>query len=739
MRVVSRAVNAPGGVYYAVCKVEFRGSSPNGSSSKLKDRNLFLSFYFKGKPRSPFQKLLRGLKRRTRWFKVKREIEFVRLVGLSQTVRFIASRLRGEKTVEIRVPEVRTPLTCRTSGADRWTLWHVFGRQHFDMPERWSPRLIVDGGANVGYASVYFAGKYPDARIVAVEPNSENCALFDKNCAPYPNVELVRGALWPTSANLVIENPDARSHAFRVSEVPSPTDRSFRGFTIADILKRSEGRRIDLLKLDVEGSEEQLFSSNYDNWIGRVERMMVETHGPGRRKIVSATAKEKGFSTSRIGEYTVLEKGTEPATEEKLLGDSVEHLHGPEEITYGEDELVVVCVVRDGRHYVESFVDHYFSMGVKHIVFLDNNSTDGTVEALKNYDNVTVLRTELPYKAPGISVGNGWTREVLFKQYLVSRFGGENRWCLCVDMDELFDYPYSDVMSLDSLLRYLTGKSYTAVAAQMLDMFSDEPLSGRSNDLDGPLKTSYRFYDVSNMRIRSLKSLRNHKGNDFDSDDIEAFSGGIRQSIFGHRPFLTKYPLVFDDGKTKPMAGGSHRVGNARIADLTGVLLHYKLLNEHFHAQVEQAVREEHRLQGSFVYKIYKETLDREPVLQVKSDTARELNSVNDLLEDQLLVVSDDYVSWVNAEEERNASSDSDSSPLDSGKRDRVRALGRQREERRLRDRRRLIELEAEQRRLSRENRILKEQLQGVRSSRGWRFLGRVNRIIKKVSRTTGP
>ena len=703
---------------------------------------MFLSVHQKGTRGARRRKLVRGIKRRIRWFKVKREIEFVRLVGLSQTLRFISARLRGEKTVELKVPGARTLLTCRTSGADRWTLWHVFGRQHFDMPEHWSPRLIVDGGANVGYASVYFAGKYPDARIISIEPNRENCALFDKNCAPYPNVELVRGALWSSDTALVIENPDARSHAFRVVEVPAspPTAGSFKGFTVADILARSGEKQVDLLKLDIEGSEEQLFASNYEGWIRSVQRMMVETHGPRRREVVSATAKACGFSVSRTEEYMVLEKGTEPVTtEERLLHDSVEHLHGPKEITYDEDELIVVCVVRDGRHYVESFVDHYLSLGVKHIVFLDNNSSDGTVEALKTYDNVTVLRTELPYKAPGISVGNGWTREVLFKQYLISRFGGEDRWCLCADIDELFDYPYSDVIGLDSLLRYLTGKSYTAVAAQMLDMFSDEPLSGRSDAPDRPLKTAYRFYDVSNMRIRSLKSLRNHRNNKFDSDDIEAFSGGIRESLFGHRPFLTKYPLVFGDGETKPMNNGSHRVGNARVADFTGVLLHYKLLNEHFHAQVEQAVREEHRLQGSFVYKIYKETLDRDVALQVKRDTARELESVNDLLEDQLLVVSDDYVNWANAEEERSAASDPDSPSLASRKQERIEALRVRREERRLRDRRRLISLELEQRRLNKENRALKEQLQGVRSSKGWRLLGIANRIARKVLRAPGP
>ena len=645
-------------------------------------------------------------------------------MGFSQMIRFILGRLRGANVVELRVRGIRTPLLCRTSGADRWTLWHVFGREHFDISPDYSPRLIVDGGANVGYASISFATKYPGARVIAIEPNAENCTLFRKNCAAYPNIELVQGALWSSSTDLVIENPDARSHAFRVVEIPSPTDQSFKGFTVGDILARSGRPHVDLLKLDVEGSEEQLFSSNYEAWIDHVQRMMVETHGKKRRRVVNVTAKKCGFSVSKSGEYTVLEKQTprrgseheeRVMKENQLLERSIEHLHGPEEIAYEKDELVVVCIVRDGRHYVEPFVDHYFSLGVKHIVFLDNDSEDGTVEALENHDNVTVLRTKLPYKAPGSSVGNGWTREVLFKQYLISRFGGENRWCLCADIDELFDYPYSDVVGLDSMLRYLTGKSYTAVAAQMLDMFSDAPLSGHAGDRDEPFKDAYRFYDVSKITRRSAKGSPRHRSNEFDGDAVEVFFGGIRESIFGHRAVLTKFPLVFNDGETRPLDGSSHRVTNARIADFTGVLLHYKLLDEHFHAQVEQAVREEHRLQNSAVYKIYKDTLDREPALMVKRDTAREMKSTNDLVEDRVLTVSEDYVNWVDVEEEKSLLQDAPQGEgrelaetlLDSRRRERLMTLKSQKLEQQLLNSRM---------RLRRENRILKQQLQGVRS-----------------------
>src|ERR671910_98973 len=171
-----------------------------------------------------------------------------------------------------------------------------------------------------------------------------------------------------------------------------------------------------------------------------------------------------------------------------ILYNNVEHVHGPEEVTIGPDELVVLCVVRDGRPYVRSFVEHYTSMGVKHLVFLDNGSTDGTVEALKKYQNVTVLRTELSFKA----------YQYPMKQYLIERFGW-GRWSLYVDIDELFDYPYSDIIGLDSLLGYLNDNSYTAVVTQMLDMFPEEPLSDVSSEEDEPLKERHRFYDISNV------------------------------------------------------------------------------------------------------------------------------------------------------------------------------------------------------------------------------------------------
>ena len=329
----------------------------------------------------------------------------------------------------------------------------------------------------------------------------------------------------------------------------------------------------------------------------------------------------------------------------QIVHPTVEHVHGPEEVAYEADELIVLCLVRDGRPYVRSFVEHYSSMGVKHLVFLDNGSIDGTVEVLTEYDNVTVLRTELPYR------GN----HGLMLRYLVERFG-QGRWSLCVDIDELFDYPYSDVVGLGSLLRYLNSNSYTAVVAHMLDMFPEKPLSGRAGNLDEPLKELHRFYDISDLRRKNIEEHpRCPPDNTYGRDDIAAFSGGVRLSAFGVNTFLTKHPLVFMDGKVKPVIG-PHWCSNARVADFTGVLLHYKFLDEYLQKQAEKAVREEHRkVKGTAWYKTILEALDRPAGLSITTDASRELKSVNDLVGTQFVSVSRQYMRFVESEVQRNA------------------------------------------------------------------------------------
>jgi Glycosyl transferase family 2 len=336
---------------------------------------------------------------------------------------------------------------------------------------------------------------------------------------------------------------------------------------------------------------------------------------------------------------------------EQIAGFEVERVLGPEEIPCKKDELIVLCLVRDGEPWVRSFIEHYFSLGAKHILFLDNDSTDDTVSVASEYDNVTLLRTKLPF---GADV-EGTEGQNLMRRYLIERFG-RNRWSLCVDIDELFDYPYSDIIGLDSLLGYLNSKSYTAVTAQMLDMFPEKLSVNSAQEIVTELKDEYRFYDISKIE-RSTTNKDKHaiRNNIVESDEVAVgIRGGIRANVFGYKPLLTKYPLLFSDGTLEHLS--VHAVRNARVFDLTCVLFHYKFyafaLQDYWYKTIEFK-----RGRSRFMerrYAKYVEVLEKHPELHLRADSSREIAGVNDLLENGFLVASKDFIDWVNVEEEES-------------------------------------------------------------------------------------
>jgi hypothetical protein len=164
------------------------------------------------------------------------------------------------------------------------------------------------------------------------------------------------------------------------------------------------------------------------------------------------------------------------------------HIFGKKRIDYANDELVVVSLVKNAEIYIQSFVEHYIRLGVKHIVILDNGSSDYTIDIAATWLQVSGLSCDLPFR----------NYNLLMRQQLIQRFEKKNRWVLCVDIDEFFDYPYSDQISLNALLRYLTNEKYTTMVAYMLDMFSDQAISD-INYSNGNIREKFPYYDISSI------------------------------------------------------------------------------------------------------------------------------------------------------------------------------------------------------------------------------------------------
>ena len=314
-----------------------------------------------------------------------------------------------------------------------------------------------------------------------------------------------------------------------------------------------------------------------------------------------------------------------------LLRASVRHLHGPRKIAYKMDELIVLCVVRNGALHVRSFIEHHQVLGVKHIVLLDNGSTDETVELARRFDRVTILQTRRPYRK----------YETVMKRYLVRRFSS-GRWNLLADIDELFDYPFSEVLDVRALLTYLNTNSYTAVLVQMLDLFSDIPLRELKSAPSDSLKERYRYYDVSNIEKRA------YRHGTPANPDIKGHFGGIRKSIFGTDNGLTKAALICLSPELVPFVVFHHHA-NAAIADFTCVLQHYPFVSS-FAEKVREAVQtDRYRVSAADEYQKYWARLEEHPELDLKRPTARRFEGVNKLVDDGFLVVSTEYRRWVEA------------------------------------------------------------------------------------------
>jgi FkbM family methyltransferase len=144
--------------------------------------------------------------------------------------------------------------------------------------------------------------EYPKAKIIAIEPDPGNLAQLAKNCAGYRNLIVEPHALWTHRTRLSITNPEEGSNAFQVAEDPDGTITSV---SIPDILERHSIEAIDLLKVDIEGSEIEVFS-DCEAWLPKVRALLVETHDnlrPGTKEAVQKATKGRMAFKRMVGEY----------------------------------------------------------------------------------------------------------------------------------------------------------------------------------------------------------------------------------------------------------------------------------------------------------------------------------------------------------------------------------------------------------------------------------------------------
>lgn len=183
------------------------------------------------------------------------------------------------------------PMYLRVRSSDTALFTEIIKQKSYNWNPPKPPKMIVDAGANVGLASIWFANRFPESRIVAIEPDPDNYRMLRKNTVAYPQIALLNAALWGSAASLDMDYSAQSTAGWQVRESGNG---KVQGVTMSEVMSMYGLDHIDLLKVDIEGSEKEVFESS-TVWINRVGSILIELHDrfkPGCGKAVFSATRD---------------------------------------------------------------------------------------------------------------------------------------------------------------------------------------------------------------------------------------------------------------------------------------------------------------------------------------------------------------------------------------------------------------------------------------------------------------
>jgi FkbM family methyltransferase len=184
------------------------------------------------------------------------------------------------------------PMSIRPGTDDAKTAIDNIVREEWGRfePEQ-EPQLMIDGGAYIGDSAAYFLSRFSALNVIALEPDPFTYRALTKNLAPYgARVKTLNSGLYSHEGTIRFSGEQT------AAAISDNGDREISVTTIPALLEEGAISHVDILKLDIEGAEEPIFSSMPERWLKYVDWLMIEFHSDRGESTISSILKQNGFT-----------------------------------------------------------------------------------------------------------------------------------------------------------------------------------------------------------------------------------------------------------------------------------------------------------------------------------------------------------------------------------------------------------------------------------------------------------
>lgn len=209
----------------------------------------------------------------------------------------LAPSTQGPIYLDLSIGPLRRRVGVRPYTGDVFILYEVFAFEAYFLPvAEVTPEtvhVIVDCGANIGLTSLYFSAHYPNAKILAIEPDPANYRLLCENVAADERISPVHAAVVGAATNTVFLSQGRQAWGNSLIEAGDAKSVEVPSVTLSQIISSYSLNQIDLLKVDIEGTEKHVFAN--PDFLDSVGFVVVELHGDYTLQNFAVDIAPKGF------------------------------------------------------------------------------------------------------------------------------------------------------------------------------------------------------------------------------------------------------------------------------------------------------------------------------------------------------------------------------------------------------------------------------------------------------------